>query len=105
MRSQKRRRKRDAGSGSTVPNAPANLVGIDYGDFIQLNWEVRSTNELGFRVYRDGALLATPVLGPGINGVSDNAVIAGNLYTYYVVAYNAAGESARSNTVQVRNGA
>ncbi|MEK6850838.1 MAG: hypothetical protein AABX85_04655, partial [Nanoarchaeota archaeon] len=81
----------------TIPNAPSNLVGAGSSNQVQLTWTDNSNNEQGFRVYRNGSLIAT-VTG---NSYSDNTVVAGAIYNYYVTAYNAAGESAASNIVNV----
>jgi hypothetical protein len=95
LRSQKRRRERLATAGD-VPAAPSGLWVQDQGDNIFVQWDINSTDQLGFRVYRlDVGLVGTVgVLG---TEYADYAVAVGNYYSYYVVAYNAAGESEHSN--------
>jgi hypothetical protein len=85
-----------------VPLAPSNLTAVDYSTYVQLNWTDRSTNELGFRVYREIAgegyeLLGT--VGANVEQVQDSTVVIDQTYGYYVVAYNGVGESAHSNEV------
>ena len=50
-------------------------------------------NETGFRVYRDGALIAT--LGANVASYMDSAPPRGAVHTYGVEAYNSAGASSR----------
>lgn len=95
-----RRRKRRSGSG--VPNAPASLALVDDGVHINLTWQDQSSNETGFRLYRKvdaGSYSVYQALGAGVTSYQDSAVVSGKLYTYFVVAYNGAGESAPSNVV------
>ena len=59
-----------------------------------------SGNELGFRLYRKvdaGAYGLYQTLGPNVVSYQDNSVIISHLYTYYVTAFNAVGESVPSN--------
>ena len=105
-----RRRARAANhvSGPTVPNAPANLSATDEGVDILLTWQDTSSDEFGFRVYRrEGAnpygLYQT--LGAGVQSYQDSAVIVEHTYRYYVVAFNAVGESAPSNEAIITFGA
>jgi hypothetical protein len=75
---------------------------MDLGSFVRLAWNDMSSNELGFRVYRDGGLLVE--VGPNVEGYDDSTVSAGN-HVYYVLAYNASGESEHSNHVSILFGA
>jgi hypothetical protein len=99
---QGRRRKRVAGQPN-VPAAPASLTLTDNVSDVVLDWQDRSSNETGFRVYRDGALLSTRPAGT--TAYADPTVVQGTSYTYYVTAFNANGESEHSNTVSVEVGA
>ena len=98
-----RRRRRLAAaipSGPQPPNPPVNLVGTSSGDHIELSWNDMSTDELGFRVYRKvdpGGYGLLQSLGPGATGAQDYDVVFAQAYRYYVVAFNAVGESAQSN--------
>jgi hypothetical protein len=83
------------------PKAPAQLnivnqvcTGQTYT--VTLGWIDAADNEDGYRVYRDGALIAT--LGPNTKGFTDNPPYGGP-YTYGVEAFNSAGSSSRP-TVQ-----
>jgi hypothetical protein len=88
-------------AGATIPEAPGNL---NFGNVVcsaqeytvTLNWTDLADNEEGYRVYREGALIAT--LGPDVKSYADSPPYGGP-YTYGVEAYNSAGASARP-TVQ-----
>ena len=67
---------------------------------ISLRWLDRANNEDGYRVYRDGNLLAT--LGAGSTTYSDVAPASGN-YNYTVEAYNGSGDSPASMKVNTDN--
>jgi len=83
------------------PAAPTNLTAntttcsaSDYAVTIQ--WNDKANNESGYRVYRDGAVVAT--LGAGATSYVDRPSYSGP-HTYKVEAYNGAG-SAQSNSDQ-----
>ncbi len=63
---------------------------------IDLTWRDRSSNETGFRVYREtnGVLSEIAVLGPGVTGYNHVGLTENTQYYYKVVAYNSIGESA-----------
>jgi hypothetical protein len=63
---------------------------------VDLSWNDRSNNEDGFRIYRNGSLIAT--VGANTTSYSDTTVRPRTSYCYQVAAYNAAGE-ARSSRV------
>jgi hypothetical protein len=63
---------------------------------VDLSWNDRSNNEDGFRIYRNGSLIAT--VGANTTSYSDTTVRPRTRYCYQVAAYNAAGE-ARSSRV------
>jgi hypothetical protein len=86
-----------------LPAAPTDLSATDNGSTVFLTWTDQSVGETGFRVYRDGSLLAD--IGGESNGFDDDDVIIGHHYFYYVVAYNDSGESAHSNEIEVIVGA
>jgi hypothetical protein len=81
-----------------APNAPSDLqitssVCDGSGLSVTLNWTDNSGNESGFRVYRDGGLIAT--LGANVTTYDDDAPHKNSAYTYAVEAYNGAGTSAQ----------
>jgi fibronectin type 3 domain-containing protein len=91
-----------------VPNAPANLNGVDWGTYIQLDWQDMSADETGFHLYRrvdNGAYGLYQTFGANVTTYQDHSVIIGKQYRYYVKAYNAVGESAASNEVFLLFGA
>ena len=94
---QERRRAR------AVPNAPSNLSATDNVTDVMLDWLDNSTDETGFRVYRNEVMVAERPAGS--TSWDDTTVVVEQHYDYYVVAYNASGESARSNVVGVTVGA
>lgn len=95
---------------TATPNTfpPTNLTALGGDSVVQLNWNIAqgrdgSTEDLlqdrnisGYRIYRGGSSLTT-VTG---TSYSDNNVVNGNTYTYYVTTLysNPTGESAASNT-------
>jgi fibronectin type 3 domain-containing protein len=104
---QSRRRNRAAGQPS-VPAAPTDLDAIDTGTLIYLSWVDHSSDETGFRIYRKvngGSYSLYQSLAANTSDYEDTNVSVGNNYTYYVVAYNANGESAHSNEVSLTFGA
>lgn len=66
---------------------------------VKLDWIDNSSDEDGFKIYRDGALVQT--VGTNVQTWTDNTVSASCWYSYYVVAYNALATSAPSNTVSI----
>jgi len=93
------------GSGSqpppTVPAAPTSLFATPTGSTINLTWNDNANNETGYRVYlasgNGGFSRLSPDLAAGSHGASISSLPAA-AYRIYVVAFNAAGESAASNT-------
>ncbi len=85
----------------TPPNAPSNLAEsgrvCSAGEFsITLTWADNATNEDGYKLYRDGQLVATL----GANSTQYKDTLPDYLaHSYTVEAYNDAG-SAGSNTIQ-----
>jgi hypothetical protein len=86
---------------ATGPSAPSNLVGqAATGPSANLSWGASSDNVgvAGYRVFRNGAQLASTTATTYV----DKGVAAGSTYSYYVVAYDAAGNvSPSSNQVSV----
>lgn len=89
----------------TRPATPGNLQAeAPNSTSIRLRWQDTAANETGFYVYRwDGARrewsrIAT--LGSGTTEYQDLGLTCGWDYFYEISAFNAAGESARSNQVR-----
>jgi titin len=78
------------------PNTPLNLTLLASPFDLSLEWEYTTNVEEGFRVYRssygDPFVLVAEVAA-GQLSYADGSVEMGTIYTYYVVASNAAGES------------
>lgn len=93
------------------PNAPTNLALTAQSNWsIRLTWTDNSGDESGFKVYRKAAGEANylQVGTPNANGTSSvtwddtsSAITANTQYTYYVVAFNDAGDSSPSNQPNV----
>jgi len=85
-----------------TPAAPTGFVATGTGTTIAFTWTDNSTNELGFRIYQVGEVAPVVTLGAhtGTGGMAYNWTgrPCNVSATYYVRAYNAAGESASSNT-------
>jgi hypothetical protein len=95
----------DSKDGVTVPCAPTNLVLNGQGNEINFNWAVTNPhNEDGFKIYQQGVPAPVASRGPnkGSGGTNfDLTGLACNLVaTYYVTAYNSAGESGPTNLAQ-----
>ncbi|HWS87565.1 MAG TPA: fibronectin type III domain-containing protein [Pyrinomonadaceae bacterium] len=90
------------GTSDGKPAAPGGLSATAVSSVqINLAWADNSTNEDGFKLYRsvDNATFSRiATLGAGVTAYSDGGRAAGTTYYYRVLAYNAAGNSANSNT-------
>jgi len=83
--------------GPTPPAAPSNLSASTTGQTsIHLSWSDNSNNEDGFKIFRNSSQIAT--VGAGSTSYDDNGLSCGTTYSYYVKAYNSAGDSDPSNT-------
>ncbi len=101
----RRRERASAGPSIPAPNAPSNLtVSVEDGFFILL-WQDNSSDEAGFRLYRKafgGEYYIVFEPDANMTSFGDFDVEPGVLYTWYVVAFNGGGESARSNEVSAQ---
>ncbi len=82
----------------TAPSVPTNLQAtVVSTSRIDLSWTASTDNVgvAGYRVYRDGSLVASPA---GTT-YSDTGLAAGTAYGYRVAAYDAAGNSSAQCTV------
>jgi len=75
----------------------ANQVCTSQAYNVSLAWIDAASDETGYRVYRDGNLIAT--LGPNASSYTDSPPYGGP-YQYGVEAYNAAGASSRPTVVE-----
>jgi chitodextrinase len=84
-------------SDTTLPSAPSDLLATTVSPSrINLSWSVASDNVgvTGYNIYRNNALVATS----SINSFANIGLSASTSYTFYVKAYDAAGNiSAQSN--------
>lgn len=84
------------------PGIPTNLEAIAVKGFqIDLNWSPSSNNfgVVGYKVYRDASLISTV----GTTNYSDTGLRPDVLYTYSVIAYDAANnQSGESNLVTIK---
>ncbi|MBI9068416.1 MAG: endonuclease [Salinivirgaceae bacterium] len=86
----------------TVPSVPASpsISLITATTNLTINWSDVS-NETGYRVYRSTGGSYSLLTSPSANTTSyvDNSVSESVTYSYYVIAYNAEGNSPNSNVV------
>ncbi len=93
-------------TGVTIPCTPMKLLAQGQGNAIHFNWDVGTGthNEDGFRIYQQGVSQPQASRGPNLGAGGTNYDMTGlacNLVaTYFVTAYNSAGESPASNLVQ-----
>jgi hypothetical protein len=86
-----------------TPAKPGNFKADGAGTTITFSWDDKSTNEDGFRVYQNG--ITAPIISVGANtgtgGMSSTwtGQACGFKAQFYVRAYNNAGESQSSKTV------
>jgi len=80
----------------TIPAAPGGLTATAVSQTqINLLWTDNSSNETGFRLFRNGVeLTPSPKVGANVTTFSDTGVVCGTTYTYEVKATNASGDSA-----------
>jgi len=81
-----------------IPTAPSNVrkTSITCGPLsLTIAWNDNSTNEAGFRVFRNNVLIAT--LSANTTTYTDNGIALGADYTYAVEAFNDQGTSARAS--------
>jgi titin len=96
---------------TSPPNAPSSLSATAAStSMINLSWQDNSGDETGFRLERcQGAGCSTFAqvieLAANITGYSDTGLVADTTYSYRVRAFNAAGDSAYSNTAQATTNA
>jgi predicted phage tail protein len=87
----------------TPPTAPSGLTTSQItSSQISLTWNDRSNNELGFKIYRspDGiTFVEVAAVGVNVRQYSDTGLAPATAFSFRVVAYNAIGNSAPSNTV------
>lgn len=88
---------------SSPPERPVHLqaVVIDDGRAIRLTWEEQSDNEDAFRVYRGDVEASIGLAPANAELFVDEQVTCGSIYHYTVVAFNASGASAPSETGDV----
>jgi PKD repeat protein len=84
----------------SVPNAPTNLSAAISGTNVLLAWSDNATNETSYAVYvaaGSGAFSNAGSLGANATSATVSGLTAGTWH-FYVVAVNASGQSAASNT-------
>ncbi|MCK4775679.1 MAG: fibronectin type III domain-containing protein, partial [Candidatus Krumholzibacteria bacterium] len=87
----------------TTPSAPSNLQASQPShSSIHLNWQHVSSNATGFKVelslFPSGGFAGIASVGAGITAITISNLNASTTYYFRVYAYNAAGNSAYSNT-------
>jgi hypothetical protein len=85
----------NSGTRLSVPSAASNCVATDnLCDRITVTWSDNSSNETGFKVYRNSSLIGTT----SSNVTSYNDEPSAGTYSYYIVATNSCGNSSQSNS-------
>ncbi len=89
---------------NTIPTAPADLNATALSaDSVKLTWSDQSSNEEGFRIYKDNNLIY--ITAANTESFIDNDLLADHLYTYKVEAANNAGNSQAVTTTFSTNNA
>lgn len=88
------------------PNPPENLTYSElYSRSVRLSWSDQSDDEAGFRLERsqssDFKLVDTMTLDPDVTSYQDIDLLPFTDYYYRIVAFNAAGDSDFSNTLEL----
>jgi hypothetical protein len=87
----------------TIPVGPSNLVTTNNSSSQNnLSWTDNSNNELGFKIYRSqngGSYSQIATTTMNAVSYSDTGLSADQTYSYYVTAYNSAGESDIGGTI------
>jgi hypothetical protein len=90
----------------TPPVSPADLrVSASRPDGFDLAWTDASMDEQGFRLYNADTGQVVVTYGAGVSGGSVSGLSCATSYRFYLVAFNAAGQSWPSNTVQATTSA
>ncbi len=77
---------------TVMPTPPSNLkLVVKDSRTIELTWSDNSNNETGFKIFRNGVLIAT--VGANVTKYTDTGLIPGATYTYEVRATNNIGDS------------
>lgn len=95
----------------SVPAKPTNFKGTSLqNDGVQLTWDDRSFNEIGYKVYRSQTrsgtytLLNEGAVNKDTTNYTDKTVAPETTYYYYVAGYNGAGPGISSDTIKVVTG-
>lgn len=94
--------------GATLPAAASNLTATaQSAGGVTLAWKDNANNETGFRIERltNGTWSAIASVGSNTITYTDNTTAASTAYSYRIVALNASGEAAPSNTAAVTTAA
>ena len=88
------------GIDKEVPNSPSNFTAIAISDkVVELKWSDGSDNERGYKIYRDGKLIAT--IDYKHTFYTDENLVPDTLYEYKISSFNSKGES-KSLKAQVK---
>ncbi len=80
------------------------LSPINHHHSVTLNWEDRSTNEHGFKVYRStelaGSYTEIATVTANVTNYTDRALSPGTSYFYKLVAFNDIGYSEETSVLE-----
>jgi hypothetical protein len=86
----------DSGAPAAPGNLKAETICASQEYKVILTWKDNAGNETGYRVFRDGVLIAN--LGPNATKFIDTSPSSSMPQTYKVIAFNNAGQSAPATT-------
>lgn len=93
---------RDSGAGTSTLSGVPMLNGQVDGTLVMLTWTYDAAQPDGFKIYVDDKLFET-IANPNATTYS-HSFPCDKVYTFYVTAYNASGESLPSNTSRAYTG-
>ena len=90
--------------GAEVPDTPGELVArVRSNSAVELNWLDNSFNEMGFQIWecvgKSGPWKLVGMVGADKTVFNRDGLLAGEIYSYFIRAYNGGGESVDSNVV------
>jgi len=91
-------------ASGTTPSAPLNLTYTEGDEFVQLDWdpsEIEGSTEVDkYSIFRANSTSSFELISDSVvTNYNDTTVKNNERYTYYVLAHNSIGYSARSNKV------
>jgi titin len=91
----------------TIPEKPTDLKAFEiYATEVVLKWSDNANNEQGYKIERrridEGKFTLIQTVPENVSSFKDEKLTSDSIYNYRVYAYNSAGSSFPSNTLEVR---